>query len=75
MANLLRGTVRVFFTDVEGNTALWERDRQAMAVALGHHLALPDAATRALDGVHIEIEGDAVPAACQAPLHGFAAGR
>jgi class 3 adenylate cyclase len=75
MADLPSGTITFLFTDVEGSTALWERDRQAMVVALGHHLARPHAGIRALDGIHAEIEGDAVPAACPTPLHGFAAGR
>ena len=28
------GTVTFLFTDIEGSTALWERDRQAMADAV-----------------------------------------
>lgn len=31
MAELPRGTVIFLFTDIEGSTALWERDRTAMA--------------------------------------------
>ena len=27
------GTVTFFFTDIEGSTALWERDQSAMAAA------------------------------------------
>jgi hypothetical protein len=33
MADLPRGTVTFLFTDIEGSTALWERDLKAMAVA------------------------------------------
>ena len=32
MAALPSGTVTFLFTDIEGSTALWERDRMAMAV-------------------------------------------
>ena len=35
-----RGTVTLLCTDIEGGTALWERDRQAMAIAVERHLAL-----------------------------------
>jgi hypothetical protein len=38
------GTVTFLFTDIEGSTALWERDRAAMAVTVDHHLALMRAA-------------------------------
>jgi class 3 adenylate cyclase len=31
MPDLPSGTVTFLFTDIEGSTALWERDRQAMA--------------------------------------------
>jgi hypothetical protein len=30
MADLPSGTVTFLFTDIEGSTALWERDRQAI---------------------------------------------
>ena len=39
MADLPSGTVTFLFTDIEGSTPLWERDRQAM-VAAGRALAL-----------------------------------
>ena len=34
------GTVTFLFTDIEGSTALWERDRRAMQAAVDRHLAL-----------------------------------
>jgi hypothetical protein len=43
MANLPSGTVTFLFTDIEGSTAIWERDRQAMAAAVARHLTLLDA--------------------------------
>ena len=44
MADLPRGTVTFLFTDIEGSTALWERDRAAMATAVARHLTLLRAA-------------------------------
>ena len=40
MPDLPSGTVTFLFTDIEGSTALWERDRRAMAEAVVRHLAL-----------------------------------
>jgi hypothetical protein len=34
MGDLPSGTVTFLFTDIEGSTALWERDRAAMAAAV-----------------------------------------
>ena len=39
MADLPRGTVTFLFTDIEGSTALWERDRPVMMDAVERHLA------------------------------------
>ena len=47
MPDLPSGTVTFLFTDIEGSTALWERDREAMAVAVARHIALLDAAVQA----------------------------
>src|SRR4051794_27350818 len=63
MRALPRGTVTFLFTDIEGSTALWERDRAAMAAAVERHLALLDAAINALGGVHFKTVGDGVQAA------------
>jgi len=43
MADLWFGTVIFLFTDIEGSTAQWERDQQAMADAVERHLAVLDA--------------------------------
>lgn len=63
MPDLPSGTVAFLFTDIEGSTALWERDRQAMAAAVARHLALLDAAIQAHGGIRFKTIGDAVQAA------------
>ena len=63
MAELPRGTVTFLFTDIEGSTALWERDRVAMASAVARHLTLLEAAITSHGGVHFKTIGDAVQAA------------
>ena len=40
MPDLPSGTVTFLFTDIEGSTERWERDRTAMAAAVERHLAL-----------------------------------
>lgn len=52
MPDLPSGTVTFLFTDIEGSTTLWERNRGAMAAAVERHLALLDAAIAAHGGVH-----------------------
>jgi len=51
MADLPRGTVTFLFTDIEGSTRLWERDRVAMGTAVVRHLELREESvfTPALD--------------------------
>ena len=66
MADLPSGTVTFLFTDIEGSTALWERDRAAMASAVERHIALLEAAIRAHGGAHFKTIGDAVQAAFSA---------
>jgi predicted ATPase/class 3 adenylate cyclase/Tfp pilus assembly protein PilF len=63
MADLPSGTVTFLFTDIEGSTALWERDRTAMAAAVGCHVSLLDTAIQRHGGVHFKTVGDAVQAA------------
>ena len=63
MPDLPSGTVTFLFTDIEGSTALWERDRAAMAAAVARHITLLDAAIQAHGGVHFKTVGDAVQAA------------
>ena len=60
MPDLPSGTVTFLFTDIEGSTALWERDRQAMATAVERHIALVDTAIQAHGGAHFKTVGDAV---------------
>ena len=63
MPDLPSGTVTFLFTDIEGSTALWERDRAAMAAAVERHLALLRTAIETHGGVLFKIVGDAVQAA------------
>jgi predicted ATPase/class 3 adenylate cyclase len=61
--NLPSGTVTFLFTDIEGSTALWERDRQAMTAVVARHMTLLAAAIHAHGGVHFKTVGDAIQAA------------
>jgi class 3 adenylate cyclase len=63
MPDLPSGTVTFLFTDIEGSTALWERDRGAMALAVARHLALLCAVIETHRGVLYKVVGDAVQAA------------
>jgi predicted ATPase/class 3 adenylate cyclase len=63
MPELPRGTVTFLFTDVEGSTALWERDRSAMAIAIARHVALLRQAIESHHGVLYKVIGDAIQAA------------
>jgi predicted ATPase/class 3 adenylate cyclase len=63
MTELPRGTVTFLFTDIVGSTALWERNRSAMADAVERHLALLDEAITVHRGVHFKTVGDAIQAA------------
>jgi predicted ATPase/class 3 adenylate cyclase/Tfp pilus assembly protein PilF len=63
MPDLPSGTVTFLFTDIEGSTALWERDRTAMATAVERHIAQLDTAIQAHGGIHFKTIGDAVQAA------------
>src|SRR5215213_4212243 len=63
MTNLPSGTVTFLFTDIEGSTALWERDRATMADVIDRHLALLRTAIEVNEGVPFKVVGDAVQAA------------
>src|SRR5215207_832565 len=63
MPDLPSGTVTFLFTDIEGSTALWERDQMAMATAVARHLTLLREAVAAHTGVVFKVVGDAVQAA------------
>jgi class 3 adenylate cyclase len=63
MPELPHGTVTFLFTDIEGSTALWERNRQAMAATVDRHLHLLRAEIEAHGGAQFKTVGDAVQAA------------
>ncbi|HEX2280698.1 MAG TPA: adenylate/guanylate cyclase domain-containing protein, partial [Thermomicrobiales bacterium] len=73
MVELPRGTVTFLFTDIEGSTTLWERDRNAMAAAVARHLTLLDAAIAAHGGVHFKTVGDSVQSAFRTAPQAIAA--
>jgi class 3 adenylate cyclase len=54
MSDLPSGTVTFLFTDIEGSTACWEHDHQAMAVAIKRYIVLLDAAIYAGGGLHAD---------------------
>jgi class 3 adenylate cyclase len=61
--DLPSGTVTFLFTDIEGSTPLWERDRKAMTAVVARHMTLLDAAIHAHEGIHFKTVGDAIQAA------------
>jgi class 3 adenylate cyclase len=73
MPDLPSGTVTFLFTDIEGSTARWERDRAAMRNAIERHLALLTSAVDAHNGVLFKVMGDAVQAAFAAAPDALAA--
>jgi class 3 adenylate cyclase len=73
MPDLPSGTVTFLFTDIEGSTALWERDRQAMATAVERHLVLLRQTVETHGGNPFKVVGDAVQAAFPAASQAVAA--
>lgn len=67
------GTVTLLFTDIEGSTQRWERERQAMADAVRRHDALVRAAIEARRGHVFKTVGDAFCAAFSRPADALAA--
>ena len=63
MPPLPSGTVTFLFTDIEGSTARWEHEREAMADALVRHNRILRAAIEGHGGVFFKSVGDAVQAA------------
>jgi class 3 adenylate cyclase len=63
MPDLPSGTVTFLFTDIEGSTALWERDQVAMRLAVDRHLTLLRAATEGHGGGLFKVVGYAVQVA------------
>jgi class 3 adenylate cyclase len=74
MPDLPSGTVTLLFTDIEGSTALWERNRRAMATAVQRHLVRLRAAVEAHGGVVFKVVGGAVQAAFPTAPEAVAAG-
>jgi predicted ATPase/class 3 adenylate cyclase len=62
-APLPAGTVTFLFTDIEGSTGLWEREPDAMRLALARHDALLRAAIETNNGYVFKTVGDAFCAA------------
>src|ERR671912_551165 len=63
MSELPSGTVTFLFTDIEGSTALWERDRAAMREAVDRQLAILQSLVGAHHGVLFKTVGDGTQAA------------
>src|SRR5688500_2655148 len=63
MPDLPSGTVTFLFTDIEGSTALWERDRQAMREAVDRQLAILQSLITAHHGMLYKTIGDGTQAA------------
>src|SRR3954467_11406883 len=63
MAELPSGTVTFLFTDIEGSTARWEHQPEAMRVALARHDVLVRAAIVGNGGHVVKTVGDAFHAA------------
>src|SRR5215203_1402540 len=63
MAHLPSGTVTFLFTDIEGSTARWEHQPEAMRAALARHDALVRAAIQEHGGHVVKTMGDAFHAA------------
>jgi predicted ATPase/class 3 adenylate cyclase len=73
VATVPRGTVTFVFTDIEGSTRRWERDRAAMEAAVRRHDELMRAAVAAHDGHVFKTIGDAFCASFHRPQDAVAA--
>jgi class 3 adenylate cyclase len=58
MADLPTGTVTFLLTDIEGSTALWERDPEAMRAAVARHEALLTAGVERHGGIVVRSRGE-----------------
>src|SRR4029078_252953 len=63
MPELPTGTVTFLFTDIEGSTALWERDRGAMREAVARQLTILHSLIAAHHGVLYKTVGDGTQSA------------
>jgi len=66
-------TVTLLFTDIEGSTALWERDGSLMSQALAAHDALARNAVETHHGQVVKTTGDGVHAVFDHALDALAA--
>ena len=73
MSGLPSGIVTFLFTDIEGSSRLWERDRAAMARAAARHDALLATAIASHEGVLYKHVGDMVQAAFASAVSAVAA--
>jgi class 3 adenylate cyclase len=65
------GTVTLLFTDVEGSTALWDAEREAMAAALRRHDEIVRGAIEQAGGYVFKTAGDSFCAAFSAARTGL----
>ena len=63
MPTLPSGTVTFLFTDIEGSTAFWERNRSAMAAVVDRHLVILRRVVEAHGGTLFKVIGDATQSA------------
>ena len=73
MTDLPSGTVTFLFTDIEGSTSLWERDRRAMRDAVARHLGILRETIAAHGGQLFKIVGDGTQSAFAAAPNALAA--
>lgn len=67
------GIVTALFTDIEGSTRLWERDRERMARALALHDALARTAVESNCGTVVKMTGDGMYAVFADPVNALRA--
>jgi len=67
------GAVTFLFTDIEGSTQLWQKDRAGMETALARHHAILKTAISDHAGYVFQIVGDAFCAAFATPTEGLLA--
>src|SRR5258708_8119156 len=72
-SSLPSGIITFLFTDIEGSTALWEREPDAMRQALARHDAILRQAVEAQGGTVYKVIGDAIQAAFALPAGTLAA--
>jgi predicted ATPase/class 3 adenylate cyclase len=62
------GETTLLFTDIEGSTALWEREAERMSVALARHDSISRQAVESNNGLIVKMTGDGLYAAFAEPL-------